>query len=59
MSYKIYKTNFNEVHIIEPNIFNDSRGFFYESYNKNKLLESLNLKLEFVQDNHSRSKKIL
>ena len=57
MSYKIYKTNFNEVHVIEPNIFNDSRGFFYESYNKNKLLESLNLKLEFVQDNHSRSKK--
>jgi len=42
--------------IIEPKVFEDSRGFFYESYNYRKLHE-YGVKLDFVQDNHSRSVK--
>lgn len=41
--------------IIQPTVFNDSRGFFYESYNRNSFLEN-GLDYIFVQDNHSRSK---
>ncbi len=40
--------------IIENRIFNDNRGFFYESYNK-KEFEKVGLTYDFVQDNHSRS----
>lgn len=42
--------------IIEPQVFADSRGFFYESYNYEKLRE-YGVELDFVQDNHSRSVK--
>ena len=42
--------------IIEPQVFEDSRGFFYESYNDKKLRE-YGVELDFVQDNHSRSTK--
>ena len=42
--------------LLKPNIFEDERGYFYESWNK-RLLEKLVFKnLEFVQDNHSKSK---
>ena len=41
--------------IIQPTVFNDSRGFFYESYNRNSFLEN-GIDYIFVQDNHSRSK---
>lgn len=41
--------------IIQPTVFNDSRGFFYESYNRNSFLEN-EIDYNFVQDNHSRSK---
>ena len=43
-----------EVLLIEPKVFGDARGFFFESYNRRQLAE-LNLHGEFVQDNHSRS----
>ena len=43
-----------EVLIVEPKVFGDPRGFFYESYNR-KTLSALGLDMEFVQDNHSRS----
>jgi len=43
-----------EVLLIEPKVFGDARGFFFESYNRRGLAE-LNLDAEFVQDNHSRS----
>ena len=46
-----------EVLIIEPRVFGDDRGFFYESYNKRKFLELTGIDCEFVQDNHSRSAK--
>ena len=42
--------------LIEPNIYSDERGFFLESYEKNRY-ESIGIKEEFVQDNHSKSEK--
>ena len=43
-----------DVLLLEPKVFGDDRGFFFESYNK-KALEKAGIKAEFVQDNHSRS----
>jgi dTDP-4-dehydrorhamnose 3,5-epimerase len=43
--------------IIEPTVFGDERGFFFESFNQKKFLELTGLKVDFVQDNHSRSVK--
>lgn len=56
MSMKIEKTTIPDVLILTPKIFGDERGFFLESYNQNTL-ESAGIKMEFVQDNHSRSSK--
>lgn len=47
-------TDLPEVLLIEPKVFGDARGFFFESYNRRELAE-LGLAAEFVQDNHSRS----
>ena len=46
-----------EVLVIEPKVFGDTRGFFYESYNRRTFHEATGLKVDFVQDNHSRSAK--
>ncbi len=43
------------VYIIEPQVFGDDRGFFYESFNQKKFNEMVGAEYEFVQDNHSRS----
>ena len=51
---KITKTKLDGVIIIEPDIFGDNRGFFMESWNKEKMAE-LGLDYDFVQDNHSKS----
>lgn len=51
---QIQETTLPGVYIIEPRVFEDSRGFFFESYNKNKFAE-LGIKCDFVQDNHSKS----
>lgn len=53
----INKTKFEEVLIIEPNVFSDERGFFMESYNKRNM-EKNGLIVNFVQDNHSFSSKV-
>ncbi|WP_283647901.1 dTDP-4-dehydrorhamnose 3,5-epimerase [Hafnia paralvei] len=45
------------VKIIEPKIFGDSRGFFLETFEKKRYQEMLEIDLDFVQDNHSRSSK--
>ncbi len=45
-----------DVLMIEPKVFGDQRGFFFESYNR-RILEPLGILGEFVQDNHSRSAK--
>lgn len=54
---KICKTAIPDVLILEPKIFGDSRGFFFESYNERAFTEATDLNVSFVQDNHSRSAK--
>ncbi|NES21964.1 MAG: dTDP-4-dehydrorhamnose 3,5-epimerase [Symploca sp. SIO3E6] len=51
----IIPTAIPEVLIIEPRIFGDDRGFFYESYNDKVFREKTGVTVNFVQDNHSRS----
>jgi len=46
-----------DVLLIEPQVFGDDRGFFFESFNQNKFEEATGLKINFVQDNHSKSVK--
>ncbi len=53
----VIPTAIPEVLIIEPKVFGDARGFFYESFNKKALAEKAGITAEFVQDNHSRSSK--
>ena len=52
---KINKTFIEDLLVIEPQLFKDDRGFFYESYNKKKLDKKI--KIVFVQDNESKSIK--
>ena len=46
-----------DVVLIEPKVFGDSRGFFYESFNEKVFREATGVQSAFVQDNHSRSSK--
>ena len=43
--------------IVEPKVFGDDRGFFYESFNRRRFAELTGCDVDFVQDNHSRSAK--
>jgi dTDP-4-dehydrorhamnose 3,5-epimerase len=52
----VIRTAIPDVLIIEPRVFGDQRGFFFESYNR-RVFEPLGITGEFVQDNHSRSAK--
>lgn len=52
---KILASNLPDVLIIEPKVFGDARGFFFESYNERVFREATGLDVRFVQDNHSRS----
>ncbi len=54
---KAIPTAIPEVLIVEPQVFGDERGFFFESYNARKFAEATGLTPQFVQDNHSRSAK--
>ena len=54
---KITPTAFEGLYILEPTIFHDQRGFFFESFHQEKLAEVIDDLPEFVQDNHSRSSK--
>lgn len=54
---KIIPTEIPDVLIIEPKVFGDERGFFFESYNERAFLEQAGISESFVQDNHSRSAK--
>jgi dTDP-4-dehydrorhamnose 3,5-epimerase len=51
---QVIRTAIPEVLVIEPKVFGDDRGYFFESYNEREL-EKLGLRAHFVQDNHSRS----
>ncbi|MFW3570370.1 dTDP-4-dehydrorhamnose 3,5-epimerase [Kosakonia cowanii] len=53
----IVKTAISDVLLFEPKVFSDERGFFYESFNQKLFKEATGVTAEFVQDNHSRSKK--
>jgi len=53
---KVIDTSIEGLLLIEPTIWKDSRGYFFESYNKN-LLEDLGINCEFVQDNQSFSQR--
>lgn len=46
-----------EIVLIEPKVFGDERGFFFESFNQARFEEAVSRKINFVQDNHSRSMK--
>lgn len=54
---KVTPTSLPEVLIIEPRVFGDDRGFFYESFNAKKFAKLTGVALSFVQDNHSLSGK--
>ena len=54
---KVTPTAIADVLIIEPRVFGDARGFFYESFNQQAFDKATGLTLNFVQDNHSRSAK--
>ena len=52
---KVTPTTIADVLVIEPKVFGDARGFFYESFNQKAFNQATGLNLNFVQDNHSRS----
>ena len=54
---KVTPTSIPDVLVIEPKVFGDERGFFYESFNQKAFNDATGLKLNFVQDNHSRSER--
>jgi dTDP-4-dehydrorhamnose 3,5-epimerase len=54
---KAIATTIPEVLILEPKVFGDERGFFYESFNARTFAEATGLQRDFVQDNHSRSQR--
>jgi len=54
---KVTPTRILDVLLIEPKVFGDDRGFFFESYNQKAFQEATGLNVSFVQDNHSKSAK--
>jgi dTDP-4-dehydrorhamnose 3,5-epimerase len=54
---KVTRLAIPDVLLIEPRVFGDARGFFYESFNAQVFRAETGLDVEFVQDNHSRSSK--
>jgi dTDP-4-dehydrorhamnose 3,5-epimerase len=54
---KVIRTEIPDVLLLEPRVFSDDRGFFFESYNQRTFGDATGLDVEFVQDNHSHSVK--
>ena len=54
---KVTPTRIPDVLIIEPKVFGDDRGFFFESFNQKAFNEAVGQDITFVQDNHSKSAK--
>ena len=52
----IIKTELEGVFIIEPSVFGDERGYFYESFNAKRFQEQTGIEVNFIQDNESKSK---
>jgi dTDP-4-dehydrorhamnose 3,5-epimerase len=57
MAIQVTATALPEVKIVEPKVFGDARGFFFESFNAAEFAEKVEPGVEFLQDNHSRSAK--
>lgn len=57
MKLTVRKTSLPEVLILEPAVHGDARGFFFESFNARNFQEATNVDANFVQDNHSKSRK--
>ncbi len=55
MPYTVTPTAIPDVLILEPKVFGDARGFFFESFNARDFAQATGLNVEFVQDNHSKS----
>jgi dTDP-4-dehydrorhamnose 3,5-epimerase len=55
MPYTVTSTAIADVLILEPKVFGDARGFFFESFNARDFRESTGVEADFVQDNHSKS----
>ena len=55
MPYTVTPTTLPEVLILEPQVFGDERGFFFESFNQKDFQRATGLEATFVQDNHSKS----
>ena len=53
----VIPTSVSDVLVIEPKVFGDERGFFFESFNELALEKAIGKKVKFVQDNHSKSSK--
>jgi dTDP-4-dehydrorhamnose 3,5-epimerase len=53
----VEKTNLKDCFVIQPKVLYDNRGYFFESFNKKTFTEYTGLKIDFVQDNQSQSKK--
>jgi len=54
---KVNPLKIPEMKLIEPEVFEDERGFFFESFNQQKFNEAIGQDVTFVQDNHSKSTK--
>ena len=54
---KVTALKIPDVKLIEPKVFEDERGFFFESFNHEKFENAIGRKVTFVQDNHSKSSK--
>ncbi len=57
MPYQVTQTPLAGVLVLEPKVFGDARGFFFESFNARDFEQATGLKETFVQDNHSKSTK--
>ena len=57
MPFTVTTTTLSSVLILEPKVFGDTRGFFFESFNERDFLSATGVAAHFVQDNHSQSKK--
>jgi dTDP-4-dehydrorhamnose 3,5-epimerase len=57
MPYHVTQTPLEGVLVLEPKVFGDARGFFFESFNARDFEQATGVKTSFVQDNHSKSAK--
>lgn len=57
MPYDVQATNIADVLVLTPKVFGDERGFFFESFNQHDFEQAIGRSVNFVQDNHSRSRR--